>query len=116
MKRNNCELQSKEQEQNRFRKNEIILDLDTPILRSPPWHLLLLVLGILLALHPIGWILLLHINKEEHERNFFTPLLEIFSEFLLTKTAKLASSSFTIVIACYILFVAWTKLFPIKFE
>lgn len=86
-------------------KDVFTITVETPILPPPRWHLLLLALGAVLALHPIAWLLLLH--QEEKE---LSSLLGGFSNFLLSTTATFASSSFVYVIAFYSFFVAWTRL------
>jgi hypothetical protein len=94
-------------------KNEIIIDLDKPIVGRKPWNLLLLVSALVLVLHPLVWILLIHDdNYDADQQHFIFSRVEYFSKYILTATTELASRSFTVALAGYCIFVASIKLFP----
>ena len=82
--------------------NEVIIELKRPILKPKPWPFFILIFGIVLAIYPIFWILLLHNQSEDGDSNIF--------HWILHMTAYLTSSFFTIAIAAYCLFVGWNKM------
>ena len=82
--------------------NEVIIELKRPILKPKPWPFFILILGIVLALYPIFWILLLHNQSKFDGSNIF--------HWILHMTTNLTSNFFTLAIAAYCIFVGWIRM------
>ena len=87
---------------NKNTSSEVIIDLKRPILKPKSWSFFILLLGIVLALYPLFWILLLHNQSKVDDFKIF--------HWILHMTSNLTSSFFTVVIAAYCLFVGWISM------
>jgi hypothetical protein len=95
-------------------RNVVTIELNQPIRAARPFHLLLLLAGLLLALHPIAWILLLHYR--DHRREMFVDesaiivlLLDTLSHAILDVTPAVTSQVLTFFLASFCLFVGMTS-------
>jgi hypothetical protein len=103
----------------RNRQSVVTIDLSDqqPIRRTPPLHLVLLLIGLLLALHPLAWMILLQyrdqrqsFDESESSNNPLVWLLDGLSHVILDVTPKLSSGGLTFFLAGFFFFLGSTKI------
>jgi ABC-type glycerol-3-phosphate transport system permease component len=94
-------------------RNVVTIELNQPIRAARPFNLLLLLAGLLLALHPIAWILLLHYRDRREifeDKSARVLLLDTLSHAILDVTPAVTSKVLTFFLASFCLFVGMTSL------
>ena len=105
----NEQQQQKQIKKPRSNNNVVVINLDTPIRPNKPWNILLLLFGIIMALHPIVWIICLHYSKNtsiEADRSNNTIanyIITLISTFILDWLPKIVSNVLTCLLGLFFL-------------
>ena len=97
------------------RRNVVIIqELATPIRSDLPLNYCLLVVGVVMALHPIAWILLSHYRGNERDE-MNTPwlveaLIDCLAYYVLDVTPMVAGDTLVLFLAVFFLFSGVTSL------
>ena len=96
------------------KKGTITIELEEPIRPVPPLHLALLVVGLMMALHPLAWLILLHYEdtRNDFQNEWVVSFLDAISHGILTLVPKVASSLLTFFLSGFFLYLGIVNLSP----